>query len=601
MGGQEVDAYLNIDNKKIGESAVDYLSYTFIRVVNALTHFTKNDTGVCVDGEIEVYSGSAMTKESLYGEIRVQIKGTLSKPSGSDSVKYQVNVTDLEKYLMAYDGVLYFVVFMDKSLNLRQIYYKQYLPYDIRATLRRSKAEGQVTITERFYPLSGDPLQLRRLCMEFIADQHRQKGIDEACFLMPGEFEGSEIKFEKIELNKTFYSDELPISLKPFETGAYLYGTASGGKRYVLERIGSLEMIQSASSHTLKAGDYECEAVVNVGEDQDGRFLTVGGISIRLGETGTIQFTDCGGFRDRLRGARLFRGFARSGELFFDGALLGRVGSLNEADFDDLDNRIESYEKFVALMNLLGVVPDWDPSKLSRKDFSQIDRLGEGLMDGRHLSISGHSENMIVFNSDIAGSRVKVLGRLADDGLYEIIDLTSPDLTFAVCRGENGELDTDNPMPTLYSLASDDLCLLANISPTKLEKALERCPVTIGNADTVNNALLEMLVAYDKGAVCEKKLLSCCDITSKALYNLEPNSGIYIINRAQTLLRMRELDEDWKCQLRGIAASSDRKEVRASSFILLGQHELANSCLGSFDELARKRFMTWPIYNLLER
>ena len=131
-------------------------------------------------------------------------------------------------------------------------------------------------------------------------------------------------------------------------------------------------MIQSTSSHILKAGDYECEAVVNVGEDRNGRFLTVGGISIRLGETGTINYTDRGGFRDRLRSAKLFRGFARSGEFFFDDTLLGRVGSLSDADFDDLDKRIESHEKFVALMDLLGVVPDWDPSKLSRKDFSQI-------------------------------------------------------------------------------------------------------------------------------------------------------------------------------------------------------------------------------------
>ena len=88
-------------------------------------------------------------------------------------------------------------------------------------------------------------------------------------------------------------------------------------------------------------------------------------------------------------------------------------------------------EKFVSLMDHFGVVPDWDPSELSReKNFSQIGRLGEGLMDGKHLSISGHSENLIVFNCDIAGSRVKVLGRLDDDGLYEIFDLTSPDLTF---------------------------------------------------------------------------------------------------------------------------------------------------------------------------
>ena len=591
---------MNIDNKKVGEAAVDHLSHAFIGVTNALAHFAKDDTGVCVDGKIEIYNGTAMTKESLYGEIPVQIKGTRTKPSGSNTVKYRVDVADLENYLKVYDGVLYFVVFMDKSLNLRQIYYRQYLPYDIREALRRRRTEGQSKLTERFVPLPNDSLQLGRLCMEFVSDQRKQKGIDDACFLMPGELEGAKVKFEEVELSKAFYSHEPPMSLKPFETGAYLYGTAPGGKRYVLERIGPLAMIQSTSSHTLKAGDYECEAEISVGEDQDGRFLTVGGISLRPDEPGAIKYSDFGGFRSRLRDARLFEGFARSGELIFDGSLLGRAGSLSGTDLDYLDNRISSYEKIVALMDLLGVVPDWDPSKFSRNDFSQISRLGEGLVSRRHLQINGNSEKMIILNSEIAGSRIKVLGRLDDDGLYEIFDLTSPNLCFAVCRGENEELDTDNPMPTLFSLVSDDFVLLANVSPTKLEKALERYPVTIGNADTVNNALLEMLIAYDKGAVCEKELLACCDITSEALYNLEPNSEVYKINRAQTLFRMHKLDEGWVCQLRGIAASTDGKEARASSFILLGHYELATSCLDSFDELERKRFMTWPIHNLLE-
>lgn len=591
---------MSIDNKKVGEAAVDYLSHAFIGVTNALTHFAKDDTGICIDGKIEVYAGTAMTKESLYGEIPVQIKGTRTKPSGKDSVKYRVDVSDLEKYLKVYDGVLYFVVFMDKSLKLRQIYYRQYLPYDIRETLRRKKKDGQPKLTERFVPLPDDPLQLRRLCMEFIADQRRQKGLDDACFLMPGELEGSKIKFEKVELSKTFFPDELPTSLRAFETGAYLYGVTHSGKRYVLERIGSLEMAQSTSNHMLKAGDFECEAEVNIGEDHNGMFLTVGGISIRFDGTGAIKYTDCGGFRTRLRDAKLFRGFALSGDLFFDGSLLGRRESLNDVDFDELDRRIDVYERYVALMDLLGVVPDWDPSKLTKSDFGQIGRLGEGLVDGRHLPVGDHREGMLVLNSDIAGSRIKVLGRLDDDGLYEIFDLTSPDLTFATCRGENGELDTDNPMPTLFSLASDDLKLLANIRPAKLEQALTRCPITVENADTSNNALLEMLAAYDNGAVCRKELLTCCGIVSKVLYNLNPNSEIYAINRAQTLLRMRKLDADWKGRLRGLAVSADSKEVRASAFILIGQHELATSCLESLDQLDRKRFMTWPIYNLLK-
>lgn len=590
-----------IDNKKVGEAAVDYLSTAFARVTNALAHFEKNDTGVCIDGKIEVYAGTAMTKESLYGEIPVQIKGTRTKPSGNNSVKYQVAIADLEKYLEVYDGVLYFVVFMDKTLQLRQIYYKRFLPYDIREALRRKKTDDQKRLAVRFTPLPDDFLQLNRLCKEFIADKRKQKGLDNDRFLMPGELEDAKIEFEKVELSKTFYSDELPISLKPFETGAYLYGTTPEGKRYVLEKISSIEAISSTSNHTLKAGNFECEAEVNIGEDHRGSFLTVGGISLRFDGTGAIKYTDQGGFRNRLRDSKLFQGLALSGELFFDGSLLGRCGSFDNLDLDELERRIETYKRYVSLMDLLDVVPDWDPSKLSKKEAGEIRRLAEGLVDESHLPIGDHNESLIAFNSDIANSQIKTIGRLDKNGLYEIHNLISPDLAFVPCRGESGELDAENPMPTLFSLTSVDLRLLANINPAKLEQALKKYPITSNNADTSNNALLEMLAAYDKGAICQKEILVCCDIVSKAILDLDLNSEISAINRAQTLHRMNKLDGKWRARLRELAVTTDSKAVRTSAFILLGQTELAKSCLNSFDEIERKRFTTWPIYNLLDQ
>lgn len=156
-------------------------------------------------------------------------------------------------------------------------------------------------------------------------------------------------------------------------------------------------------------------------------------------------------------------------------------------------------------------------------------------------------------------------------------------------------------MPALFSLTSTDLKLLANINLTKLKLALERHPITVGNANASNDALLEMLSACDDSPICGKELLACCDIVSKTLCDLDPSSEVYMINRAQTLFRMGKLDNEWRGKLRGFAASADSKEVRTSVFILIGQSELACSCLDSLDELERKRFTTWPIYNLLER
>lgn len=590
-----------IDNKKVGESAVNHLEAHFNRANNVLTHFEKNDTGVCVDGAIEVYTGTAMTKDALYGEIPVQIKGTLSKPSGSGIEKRKVDVLDLEKYLDVYAGVLYFVVFMDKYFNLRGIYYKQYLPYDIHEALNRKKRDDQATLTEKFLPLPDEPDQLRRLCLEFVSDQRKQRGTSDVGFLMPGELETAGIRFEKLELTKTLFSDELPVSLEPFKTGAYLYGTTSSGKRYVVERIGSLESIQASSHHRLRAGDFECECEIAVGEDRSGGFIRTGGLSLQLQGPGTFNYTDRGGFRSRLRDAKLFRGLVQSGEIYFDGSLLGRVDTFDDVDLDELDARIETYEKYVTLMDLLGIVPDWNPKTLTEKEMGQVNILGKGLVDGRHLSLDGHSESMVVFGCEIAGAFVKVLGRMDTDGRYELFDLISPALAFVASTDGDAELDVDNPMPALFSLTGDDFCRVANISHDKLEKALTTCPITNGNADTVTNKLLEMLNAYDDGAVCGHELLLCCDITSKGLIELSPLSEINIINRAQVLVRMNAFEDEWKARIRKLAVTNANLEVRASAHIILGESELAEACLDTFEDMERARFMTWPIYHLLRR
>lgn len=592
---------MKADNKKIGESAVNHLEIPFNGVTNVLTHFAKNDTGVCVDGFIEVYSGTAMTKESLLGEIPVQIKGTTSKVAGRDGVKRKMDIVDLEKYLDVYAGVLYFVVFMDSKLSLKEIYYKQYLPFDIRKALKERKHAGQKTITDKFRPLPKDPVQLQRLCIEFVSDYRKQRGTDVVGFLTPSEARDEEIKFETIEFTKTLYPGEMPTSLKPFETGAYLYGTTSAGKRYVLDRIPPLDSIQSSSTHVVKAGDFECECQVAIGEDRKGDFLKIGGITLRLDDVCTFTYDDVGSFRARLRDAKLFKGFVESGEIYFDGEFFGRKDTVNNVDHDELERRIHAYGRIVGLMERLGVIADWNPEDFDQAGERRLSQLYAAFVEGVHVSVGAQKENLIVFNCDIAGTRIKVLGKLDENGRYELYDLTSSSLIFATCLEGQERLDDENPMPTLFSFTEEDYRLLANITRGKLIESLSRSPIKTGNADFINNKLLEMLNAYDKGAVCSDELLSCCDTVTKTLFELDPHSEVYAINRAQTLYRMHKLDAEWLGRIRALEASTSSIEARASYRILLGEAVLAQSCIELLDDAARARFATWPIYNLLQK
>lgn len=201
----------------------------------------------------------------------------------------------------------------------------------------------------------------------------------------------------------------------------------------------------------------------------------------------------------------------------------------------------------------------------------------------------------------IAGTRIKVLGKLDENGRYELYDLTSSSLIFATCLEGQERLDDENPMPTLFSFTEEDYRLLANITRGKLIESLSRSPIKTGNADFINNKLLEMLNAYDKGAVCSDELLSCCDTVTKTLFELDPHSEVYAINRAQTLYRMHKLDAEWLGRIRALEASTSSIEARASYRILLGEAVLAQSCIELLDDAARARFATWPIYNLLQK
>jgi len=586
------------DNKKIGESAVVCLAHAFRNVGNVLTHFDVNDTGVCDDGNIEVYSGYSMSKENLHGMIPVQIKGTTSKPAQKASQKYKVSVTDLRKYLDVYAGVLYFVVFLDPNLNLRGIYYKQYLPYDIQMALRGLVNDDQKTLTDVFRPLPNDARQLERLCLEFVSNAKKQRGTDVIGYLSPEDEDSKNIRFERCEFTKTYYPGESPFSLKPYETGAYLYGTTSSGMRYVIDKLESIVSVQASSPHLLSAGDFSAVYDVVVGEDEAGDYILLGGISLRFGNPPTFTYRDRGGFRARLRDARLVREIVRSRVLHIDGKPLAKLNEDEGSVFRDLDERISRYEGYVSLMDRLSIVPDWNPSDLSGRELWQLDQLASAFLDGRHVKVDEHQETSIVFDIKVSGASLKIVGSLKDDGKYAFYNAASADLVFAAELNSGECIDTDNPLPCLLSFSRSDLESCANISAEQLGLALKRCPLTKANSGFATLKLLDMLNAYDNGAVCRSELLKCCNLIADALLNLNPEAEENPINKAQISYREGHLSENEEDALRSLSILSSSMEVKAAAYILLDQYDLADACIAKLQEDELERFKSWPIFHL---
>ena len=216
-----------VDNKKIGDAAVSVVKDSFRKVECVVPFLETNDNGICTDGYLEVYStGKEMSKRTLLGRIDVQVKGTTSKLSSPSAPSRKVDTNDLRRYLDVYSGVLYFVVYLDGALDVKGVYYKQYLPFDIKKSLERCKPE-QKTLKERFARLPDDEGSLCILCREFVANKQKQASVASTGIKTLDEWSRDGIQFDKLELSKKCLTDSVSIDLSFFGAS----GVCVGGNR----------------------------------------------------------------------------------------------------------------------------------------------------------------------------------------------------------------------------------------------------------------------------------------------------------------------------------------------------------------------------------
>lgn len=588
---------LTEDNKKTGESAVDAVQHAFRSVRNVLCHLNKDDTGVCIDGYIEVYRDDALNKESLIGEIPVQVKGTHRKLKRNGRTTHSVRTLDLRKFNEVFGGTLYFVVFEDADYNVKGIFYKAYLAYDIEKSL--DGKEGQGKLTEVFTPLPDETQDLQRILMEFVTDLHKQRGAGIRVFKDEDGLHESGLAIDHYEFSKTVIGNEDVLSLKMMSNATYLYGVTKEGMRCVFDKIEAPIALQRMTTCTIGSGDYTAEFSASWGEDADGEFFEFGSFLLRFGKPGNVKYQERGTFRERLRDARLFLALAENCELFVNGERLASTNCSFNGDPEALRKRLDGLERCVGLFDKLGVRRDWDPNELSESDWHAIDMLGTAFMDGNHLQLGSHDEKVINYNADIGGVRIKALASRQDDGKYKLYDPLSTEIVYAPDLGGTVEPSIENRLPAMLIFGADDFRRCANINAKRFAACFGRCSITEVNEEPATKSLLSVLLAYDRGAACKGDLLDCCVILVEALYAFDSSSEINQVNRAQVLARRGKTDSATKHQLFVLAARSESDTVKISANILLGQNDMAAVLIEGLGEHDRELFCTWPIYNLL--
>ena len=134
LGFCECERYGKEDEMNIEDIAVAAVKRILSRSDFLVANINSGDRKPTWDGEIEVYKTPTNThsKKDLFWEIPVQVKGKVVEDVNQNEIKFSVEIVDMKNYLTIKGGTIFFVVYMDEKGETIKIYYKSFLPHDLR-------------------------------------------------------------------------------------------------------------------------------------------------------------------------------------------------------------------------------------------------------------------------------------------------------------------------------------------------------------------------------------------------------------------------------------------------------------------------------------
>lgn len=592
-----------IDSKKIEKAAV-LAVMNLIQPCNTIDYkFTEDDKNLLVDGTLELYSSEQLIKKNIIGEVDVQIKGTLKKLriKSRGFAKYPVSIVDLKKYQEIFHGVLFFCVMVDSSCGYaigKEVYYAQLLPYDINRVLSDAKP-GQKTISIRFRPFPVEPREIVRFISAFNADQEKQRLSTVSGYGFIDKNHELPTNIKSFSFSTRLFPGEDVTALAGLHNGAYIYGEDDQGQSVVFGKVEDVCMFAMGHEATVESGDFSLKTLIFAGEHEDGRYFEFEGITLIVGDKkAAFNYTISGDFHRRYNTVRFAKEFIKTGTLSINSSVVLQVGMNddNGNQLSRLEDSLRVYGPIVETLDAIGVSVEWDPSKMTEKEISDIDCMRQLLIERKPLTNQLLESPLVHF--DIQGSRVYAFAKACEDSSYEFIDLQSDDLFFVFGWPSDNAVNTYtgfDPVPPIVAIGEEGYRRICNLRPNRLLTAFDRYPVTVGNQNSLNQKLLQMLSAYDSESQQPDALLECATILARKLYEFDPESDMYYLNLMQTYRRKRELNDEEMGRLRDLAIDNNTPFMKAAAYVLLGEADMAMACLRRCTENERKQITDYPI------
>lgn len=587
------------------KKAIETLSVNAVRdsivVSDYLDQFiADNDKEPSWDGFVYIYRDKSKKKSSLKGRLPVQIKGTLNNNQSKDEISFAISTVDLNNYL--YDGgIVFFVVYINRTGTEKQIYYVELPPIKIRFLL--GAAKGKKSTAEKLKKFPDDPNRKALIFLNCLQNCQKQASFCNAELLSieelakKGVLEGLSISVQTIE------GVDPQTALVTNEV--YLYAEIKGcAIPQPIDLIPQDVISFEERPACICVGDHQFYSKVTLVPEAN-RIVTKIGESFSISaniekQTVNMSYRSSDSLRTLVLDLDFMLSFIENESFQYNGVIIPY--DKNSADLSHFDlatqkAKLNYLKKVVEAIDCLNCAKDISIKLLTANDWKNLDHLVKAFVNKEtvkdlkpNLPLTGFWD---IGELHFAICMIPVEGKTET---YRIYDFFRTELSLFY-KNHNGDQLAASQYLLLHA---DELLKADNIRYDVLLPSFQKLDHHLELMGMANAFMLELIIAFDK-APTRKALIETAASFSEWLEcstEEELPYDVRLLNKIQIAKRMGGLNIDMIKELyRVVEAPNAREDILVGAYLLLDQQTAAEIHFEKMDHQLQEAFKTYPIYH----
>ncbi len=584
---------LKLDNTATECLGINYLENELLLTGIVSSNIPRNDKTTSWDGSITIHSTIPFSKDTLADEIPVQVK---SRTVNRFTKNISISRSDMENYKKK-KKIIYFVV--ELCDNKHKIFYKPFLLWDINNFLIECK--NRPSMSTEFYELPlGDISSVKKIIINFMNESAQQEQMIPDVFNIHDlvkKFPTGTLRFHLNDVADPYNEQQIIRAMKAEHPYLY-YHSDELDLNFVVDKIGASNnlFIGTVVNLPVKVEEDVLFNGYEVVEDKNIFICKIGkSITGRFSDkNSSISYTIRGPLSERIAIIRFIQGIVCKKKVEI-GMLTFPIDDtpIDCEEKERIDELLKYHLNLQKLFSDLGILKEVDLDHLSDTqlrnlyDFTRSELYGEDVALGIGKTGAAYLRlgdvNILCYCSAGKNGKNKVHSFFHPNYLMLKTDT---------------DIEKGKAVSVYFALAQPNVNsfeLIDNINYQHMIDDLLRYLDCDYSEGVIVQILLDLIHFYDNHHY--KESISACCRLSLELYKYH-DCEINYINYCQTIIRMRDLNEDEIIKLSEIRNTSEDPSIKCASSILLKSESEMKLYYEKMDKAAQKAFISYPIASL---